>query len=220
VRKTRFKPNAALAGHGPQQRLENFKSSRSRRRERWLSIVEGKASDDIGVVVSAVILNDGKLLFIKRGETPRRGYYSFPEGHLKSGEPPLAGLARECKEEIGCAIEPLGSKVLVLEGPSNAALPDDYLEKYWPPSSGRFGLHRYEALDLASIDVNTRTTSDKKYIYIPCRLLEPPRETEAALEIVYMRPEEALDLRLKGRLKLMPTTSLVLALMKLGEFVP
>jgi len=49
-------------------------------------------------------------------------------------------------------------------------------------------------------------------------LLGPPRETEAALEIVYMRPEEALDLKLKGKLKLMPSTSLVLALMKLGEF--
>jgi len=170
-------------------------------------------------VVSAIILNNGRLLLIKRGEMPRRGYYSFPEGHLKSGEHPLAGLARECKEEIDCRIEPLGSKVLVLEGPSNTALPDDYLEKCWPPSGGRFGLHKYEVQDLAFIDVHTRTTSGKKYIYVPCRLLEPPKETEAALEIVYMRPEEALDLKLKGKLKLMPTTSLVLALMKLGEFV-
>lgn len=169
------------------------------------------------MVVSAVISNDGRLLFIKRGERPRRGYYSFPEGHLKSGESPLAGLARECKEEIDSAIEPLNSKVLVLEGPSNAALPDDYLERYWPPSNGKFGLHRYEIRDLASVDVHTRTTG-KKYIYIPCRLLEPPRQTEAALEIVYMRPEEALDLKLEGKLKLMPTTSLVLALMKLREF--
>ena len=169
------------------------------------------------MVVSAVISNDGRLLFIKRGERPRRGYYSFPEGHLKSGESPLAGLARECKEEIDSAIEPLNSKVLVLEGPSNAALPDDYLERYWQPSNGKFGLHRYEIRDLASVDVHTRTTG-KKYIYIPCRLLEPPRQTEAALEIVYMRPEEALDLKLEGKLKLMPTTSLVLALMKLREF--
>jgi len=198
---------------------KGFKRSKSCRREGWPLIVEDKASDDIGVVVSAVIPDNGRLLLIKRGEMPRRGYYSFPEGHLKSGESPLAGLARECKEEIDCRIEPLGTRVLVLEGPSNAALPDDYLERCWPPSSGRFGLHRYEVRDLASIDVSRRTKSDKKYIYIPCRLLEPPKETEAALEIVYMRPEEALGLKLKGKLKLMPTTSLVLALMKLGEFV-
>jgi len=198
---------------------KGFKRSKSCRREGWLSIVEGKASDDIGVVVSAVIPDNGRLLLIKRGEMPRRGYYSFPEGHLKSGESPLAGLARECKEEINCRIEPLGAKVLVLEGPSNATLPDDYLERCWPPSNGRFGLHRYEVRDLASIDVSTHTRSDKKYIYIPCRLLEPPKETEAALKVVYMRPEEALDLKLKGKLKLMPTTSLVLALMKLREFV-
>ena len=198
---------------------KGFKRSKSCRRERWLSIVEVKAPDDIEVVVSAVVPNDGKLLLIKRGERPRRGYYSFPEGHLKSGELPLVGLARECKEEIGCTIEPLSSKALVLEGPSNAALPDDYLERCWPPSNGRFGLHRYEVRDLASLDVRTRMTSGKKYIYIPCKLLEPPKETEAALEIVYMRPEEALDLKLRGKLKLMPTTSLVLALMELGEFV-
>ena len=158
------------------------------------------------------------MLFIKRGETPRRGYYSFPEGHLKRGENLLAGLARECKEEIDCAIEPLSSKVLVLEGPSNAALPDDYLEKHWPPSNGKFGLHRYEVQELAFVEARTRARSDKKYVYVPCRLLESPRETEAALEIVYMRPEEALDLKLRGKLKLIPTTSLVLALMRTGEF--
>jgi 8-oxo-dGTP pyrophosphatase MutT (NUDIX family) len=208
-----------LRSSNPQHKVgKSFKRLASLRRERWLSIVEGKASDDIGVVVSAVISNDERLLFIKRGETPRRGYYSFPEGHLKSGELPLVGLARECKEEIDCAIEPSGSKVLVLEGPSNATLPDDYLERHWPPSNGRFGLHKYEVQDLAFVDIHARTKSDKKYIYIPCRLLEPPRETEAALEIVYMRPEEALNLKLKGKLKLMPTTSLVLALMKLKEF--
>jgi len=79
---------------------------------------------------------------------------------LKSGESLLAGLARECKEEIDCAIEPLSSSVLVLEGPSNVALPDDYLERHWPPSSGRFGLHRYEVQDLASVDIHMRTRSD------------------------------------------------------------
>ena len=108
---------------------------------------------------------------------------------------------------------------MVLEGPSNTSLPDDYLERHWPPSNGKFGLHRYEIRDLASVDIHTHTTPDKKYIYIPCRLLEPPRKTEAALEIVYMKPEEALDLKLRGKLKLIPTTSLVLALMKLSEFI-
>ena len=170
------------------------------------------------MVVSAVIPVDGKLLFIKRGETPKRGYYSFPEGHLKRGESPIAGLVRECEEEIGCPVEPLKGKVLILEGPSNAALPDDYLERSWPPLNGKFGLHKYRVVDYASIDVSVHTKLDKKYIYIPCRLLESPRGTDAALEIVYLKPEEALELKLNGKLKLMPTTSLVLALIKLGEF--
>ncbi|MHC1600867.1 MAG: NUDIX domain-containing protein [Candidatus Nezhaarchaeales archaeon] len=104
-------------------------------------IIEGKEADDIRIVVSAVIVNNDKLLLIKRGETPKRGYYSFPEGHLKMGENLLEGVARECREEINCEVEPLGTNILMLEGPSNVSLPDDYLEKYWPPSQGRFGLH-------------------------------------------------------------------------------
>lgn len=170
-------------------------------------------------MVSALIPKDEKLLLIKRGETPKRGYYSFPEGHLKSGESPLAGLIRECKEEIGCPVKPLSGKVLILEGPSNAALPDDYLEKCWPPSNGRFGLHSYKITDLSLIELRKISEFSKKYIYIPCRLLSSPRETEAALEIVYLSPHEALELKFKGELKLMPTTSLVLALLKLKEFI-
>lgn len=156
---------------------------------------------------------------IKRGETPKRGYYSFPEGHLKSGESPLAGLVRECREEIGCQVEPLSSRVLMLEGPSNAALPDDYLERYWPPSNGKFGFHSYKVTDISSMELCETSESSKKYIYIPCRLLSPPKETDAALEIIFLSPDEALELKFKGMFKLMPTTSLVLALLKLKEFV-
>ncbi|MEM0320596.1 MAG: NUDIX domain-containing protein [Candidatus Nezhaarchaeales archaeon] len=181
-------------------------------------MVSGKEPDDTKVVVSALIPNNGKFLLIKRGENPKRGYYSFPEGHLKRGESPLAGLVRECKEEIGCLVELLSSRVLVLEGPSNAALPDDYLERYWPPLNGRFGFHSYRTADISSVELQKPSGSRKKYIYIPCKLLGSPKETEAALEIVYLSPDKALELKSKGELKLMPTTSLVLALIKLSEF--
>jgi len=84
--------------------------------------------------------------------------------------------------------------------------------------NGRFGFHGYKTIDISSIELNGISGSSKRYIYIPCRLLSSPKETEAALEIVYLSPDEALELKFKGEVKLMPTTSLVLALIKLGEF--
>jgi len=125
---------------------------------------------------------------------------------------------RECCEEIGCLVDPLGKNVLMLEGPSNVALPDDYLERYWPPCQGKFGLHTYKVINLYSLDVSEPSKPNKKYLYIPCRLMGSPRITHAALEITYMTPSEALELKFKGAIKLMPTTSVVLALMKIGEF--
>ena len=125
---------------------------------------------------------------------------------------------RECYEEIGCQVRPLGNKVLMLEGPSNVTLPDDYLERYWPPSQGRFGLHIYEVIDITSLSVSEPSRPNKRYLYIPCRLVGHPKTTHAALEITYMTPSEALELKLKGTIKLMPTTSIVLALLELGVF--
>ena len=166
-----------------------------------LEAIEGKEPTDIKIVVSAVIANeDGKILLIKRGETPKRGYYSFPEGHLKIGKP-------------------LDGEILMLEGPSNIFLPDDYLEKAWPPSQGKIGLHTYKVLDSLPKSIEEpREPRHKKYFYIPCKLLGKPKPTQAALDIIYMTPREALNLKSKGDLKLMPTTSIVLALLNIGEF--
>ncbi|MCS7139820.1 MAG: NUDIX domain-containing protein [Candidatus Nezhaarchaeota archaeon] len=184
----------------------------------WAWIVKEKEVDDIRIVVSALIANGDSLLLIKRGETPKRGYYSFPEGHLKVGEDPIIGIVRECREEIGCAVEPLNDKVLVIEGPSNAMLPDDYLEKNWPPFNGKIGLHKYEVVNISSLDLSEPQKPNKKYLYVPCKLLGEPKRTQAALEIVFMTPREALELKFKRILKLMPTTSIVLALIELSEF--
>ena len=185
-----------------------------------LKIIEGKELTDIKIVVSAVIVNgDGKILLIKRGETPKRGYYSFPEGHLKIGESLLDGVVRECLEEIDCKVKPLNDEILMLEGPSNTFLPDDYLEKAWPPSQGKIGLHTYKVLDSLPKSIEEpRESHHKKYFYIPCKLLGKPKPTQAALDIIYMTPREALNLKSKGDLKLMPTTSIVLALLNIGEF--
>ncbi|MEM4576507.1 MAG: NUDIX domain-containing protein [Candidatus Nezhaarchaeales archaeon] len=169
-------------------------------------------------MVSALIERNGKLLFIKRGETPKRGYYSFPEGHLKVGESIFSGVVRECREEIGCNVEPIMHKVLVLEGPSNATLPDNYLEISWPPLNGRIGMHNYRVIELQSSEIEEPPKPNKMYFYIPCMLNGEPRRTSAALDIIYMTPKEALELKVRGRIRLMPTTSIALALIELGEF--
>ncbi|MDI9619488.1 MAG: NUDIX domain-containing protein [Candidatus Nezhaarchaeota archaeon] len=179
--------------------------------------LEGKERDDLRIVVSAMILDEGRLLLIKRGESPRRGYYSFPEGHLKVGEGIAEGIKRECLEEIGCSVAPLNSKVLMLEGPTNSLLPDDYLEKSWPPREVFVGQHHYVVFNSIPMNVEEPVNKDhKKYFYIPCALLGKPKTTAAALEITYMSLEEALELRGRRAIKLVPTTSVALALLKLS----
>lgn len=108
--------------------------------------------------------------------------------------------------------------MLVLEGPSNATLPDNYLEMSWPPINGRIGMHSYRVIELKQFEIEEPSKPNKVYFYIPCMLNGEPRRTPAALDIVYMAPKEALELKVKGRIRLMPTTSIALALIELGEF--
>lgn len=43
------------------------------------------------------------------------GYYKLPGGGIEEGEDRLVALARECEEEIGCAIEVQGEVGIVIE---------------------------------------------------------------------------------------------------------
>jgi len=59
------------------------------------------------IAVKSFIVDDGKLLIIKRRDddvhTP--GVWEIPGGRLESGESPFLGLIREVKEETGLDIE-------------------------------------------------------------------------------------------------------------------
>jgi ADP-ribose pyrophosphatase YjhB (NUDIX family) len=57
--------------------------------------------------VEGLLERDGKALLSRRAVDPRRGYWDLPGGFLEEGEEPLAGLAREFREETGLAIRPL-----------------------------------------------------------------------------------------------------------------
>ncbi len=54
-----------------------------------------------------ILRKEGKILLGKRCNT---GYYDqwygVPAGHVEEGELPLAGLIRECEEEIGITLDP------------------------------------------------------------------------------------------------------------------
>jgi ADP-ribose pyrophosphatase YjhB (NUDIX family) len=57
------------------------------------------------VGVGAVILQDGKVVLVKRRFEPLAGQWSLPGGRLELGETLEAGLAREMLEETGLIVE-------------------------------------------------------------------------------------------------------------------
>jgi 8-oxo-dGTP diphosphatase len=57
------------------------------------------------VGVGAVILDDGKLVLVRRGVEPSLGKWSIPGGAVELGEPVRDATMRETKEECGLDVE-------------------------------------------------------------------------------------------------------------------
>ena len=57
------------------------------------------------VGVGAVIVQDGKVLLVKRRYEPLAGRWSLPGGTLELGETLAEGVAREMREETGLEVE-------------------------------------------------------------------------------------------------------------------
>ena len=72
------------------------------------------------VGVGAIIIEDGRVVLVKRGHAPLAGKWSIPGGVLEVGERLRAAVVREAKEETGLTIEP-GELLGVFE----RVLPDD-----------------------------------------------------------------------------------------------
>ncbi len=59
------------------------------------------------VGVGAVVLRDGKVLLVKRGQPPRQGLWTFPGGLVDLGESIFDAAQRELLEETGVVGEPV-----------------------------------------------------------------------------------------------------------------
>ena len=57
------------------------------------------------VGVGAVIVNDGKVVLVKRKYEPLKGHWSLPGGMVEIGETLETALAREMLEETGLRVE-------------------------------------------------------------------------------------------------------------------
>jgi 8-oxo-dGTP diphosphatase len=57
--------------------------------------------------VGAVIISDGRVLLIQRGQEPLKGEWSLPGGAVELGETLQEAVCREVLEETGLVVEPL-----------------------------------------------------------------------------------------------------------------
>ncbi|MGP8173694.1 MAG: NUDIX hydrolase [Terracidiphilus sp.] len=59
------------------------------------------------VGVGAVVVDEGRVLLVRRGTEPLRGQWSLPGGLLELGESLTNGVVREVREETGLVVEPV-----------------------------------------------------------------------------------------------------------------
>lgn len=57
-----------------------------------------------GTSIDAVIINDGKILLIKRGANPFKGFWALPGGYVEWNESVEEAVVREVQEELGLTV--------------------------------------------------------------------------------------------------------------------
>jgi mutator protein MutT len=57
--------------------------------------------------VGAVIVDQGRVLLVRRSNEPLKGHWTLPGGLLELGETIVKGVVREVREETGLEVEPL-----------------------------------------------------------------------------------------------------------------
>lgn len=77
------------------------------------------------VGVGVVVIDQGRLLLIKRGGSVRLGYWAIPGGKVRYGERLVDAAVREVREETGLEIE-LGGVLWVGEALGDGDPPDHH----------------------------------------------------------------------------------------------
>ena len=60
---------------------------------------------DPKVGVGVVVVQDGRLLLVRRGVPPGKGLWALPAGYVDAGEDPREAAAREAHEETGLQVQ-------------------------------------------------------------------------------------------------------------------
>ena len=81
------------------------------------------------IAVGAVVINDGKVLMIRRAKPPREGEWSIPGGRQDIGETVADAVVREVKEETGLDVAVTGFLDVI-----------DFIDRA-PNGDMRFSLH-------------------------------------------------------------------------------
>jgi ADP-ribose pyrophosphatase YjhB (NUDIX family) len=71
------------------------------------SIIEREFPSTPLVGVGAVVVQDARVLLVRRGSEPLKGHWTLPGGLLEVGEALVAGVIREVREETGLDVEPI-----------------------------------------------------------------------------------------------------------------
>jgi 8-oxo-dGTP diphosphatase len=82
----------------------------------------------------ALIVKDGRVLLVKRGIEPFKGYWDIPGGFLAAGEHPRDGMLREVREETGLEV-----RVIRLLGV--------YMDRYGNDADSEYTLNHYYVVE-------------------------------------------------------------------------
>jgi 8-oxo-dGTP diphosphatase len=94
------------------------------------------------VGVGAVIVEDGRVLLIKRGKAPLLGEWSIPGGMLELGETLRQGVEREALEETGLVV-----RATDLLGVFDRIVPDPVVSDPVKPNEQKCMLYHYVLID-------------------------------------------------------------------------
>ncbi len=71
------------------------------------NIIEREFPSTPLVGVGAIVVQDARVLLVRRGTEPLKGHWTLPGGMLELGEALTAGTVREVREETGLDVEPI-----------------------------------------------------------------------------------------------------------------